>query len=184
MWSETGKERGKRVLPVSVASSPPFFHLQLSIEKTQWNTVPAPKWLLKWQHAETMEANACAGESQCLEAQQKPCHLVSDGSSPFPIQVIYLFFITAVLGSLSCATGWWFKPRVFKLHVNTTSGLVSCSKKTCENESVLSGDISFGYWGLHLSEKMHRDLQIKLPDYLYSKVWLNNVICTKTGERS
>lgn len=63
------------------------------------------------------------------------------------------------------------------------SGLMSCSKKTCENEGLLLEDISFWYWGLHTCKKMHRDLQNKLHDYLYSKAWLNKVICTKVGER-
>lgn len=61
-------------------------------------------------------------------------------------------------------------------------GLVSCSKKTSKNESLLSGDLSFWQWDLHLCKKMHSDLQINLLDYLYSKVWLNKAISTKTGE--
>lgn len=142
---------------------------------------PWPKWLLKWQPAEIMEANACAGESQCLKAQEQPCHLVSNGS--VPTQVIYLFFITAVLRSLSCARGWWFKPRVFKLQVNTTLWTCELLWKDLWKWKLLLGDIIIWYWGLHVCEKMHRYLKIRRLDCLYSKVWLNKVVCTKIGER-
>lgn len=153
MWTEINGEGRKSVVPASVAFSPLFFHLQLSIEKTQRTTVPVPKWLLKWQHAETTEANACTSEGQFLKAQQKPCHLVSNGCSPFPIQLFtcssspqYLE-ASAVLQVGDLSQGFLNRKSI------QPPGLVNCSKKTSKNKSVLSGDISFWQRSLHLCIK-------------------------------
>lgn len=170
-WSE------KRI-PGFCFTSPLFFfffslHLQLSKDKTQWKTALVPKWLLKLKPQRRMHAleKANAWKLNSNITWLAVVHRLS----PYKLFI----FNSSQQYFEDSSIDWWFKPWFSTYKSIQPSGLVSCSLRTCENESQ---EACFSQ-GLHLPEQKHRDLEIKMLGYLYSKVQLCKVICTETGER-
>lgn len=115
-WNRKGER--KRLLSVLVSSSPPFFicsYLQKNFSgwlSLQTAFTVERCWNQEGKHRHWWKL--------MLESSLEATSLGYQYFFSFPLEIISLFFTTAVFRRHSCATGWWFQPRIFKLHVSAT----------------------------------------------------------------